>query len=85
MLKIDIDKEKCTTPFYCKKCLQICPQAVFHVREDKVERYIENDPKVPGNYHLETFFIDKCTGCGDCVNICPVQALKIVLPEGSNG
>ena len=85
MIKLQIDHTKCTTPYYCKKCLQICPQAVFMVRELKAEKFKETDPKVPGNYELSTFWIDKCTGCGDCIIHCPVSALKIIEPEGSNG
>jgi len=85
MIKLEIDHTKCTTPFYCKKCLQVCPQAVFFVRETKVERFKETDPKVPGNYVLTTFYIDKCTGCGDCLTVCPVSALKIIPAEDANG
>lgn len=85
MIKIEIDASKCTTPFACKKCLQVCPQAVFMVAAAKVEKFKETDPKVPGNYFLWAHYIDKCTGCGDCVNVCPEGAIKLVLEEGSNG
>ena len=27
--KIETDHAKCTVPFWCKKCLQSCPQLVF--------------------------------------------------------
>lgn len=77
---IEIDHSKCTTPFDCKKCLQICPQAVFHVDAVKVARFVETDKKAPGTYHLAAPFRDKCTVCNDCINVCPVDAIKITVP-----
>ncbi|MFH1002949.1 MAG: 4Fe-4S dicluster domain-containing protein [Chloroflexota bacterium] len=78
---IEIDATRCQTPFHCKKCLRICPQAVFRVSENKIEKGRETDPQEPGAYHLEALFLDKCSGCGDCVAICPLGALKIRVPE----
>ena len=79
--KITIDDEKCQVPFLCKKCLQICPTAVFHV--DRViareERLKEMDPRVPGNYELSAPRRDKCTVCNRCLEVCPVDAIKIEL------
>ena len=28
---ITIDRERCTTPFDCKRCLRVCPPAIFAV------------------------------------------------------
>ena len=78
---IELDASKCTTPFDCKKCLQICPEAVFSVHAIKVEKGKETNAKEPGTYMLLVRFRDKCTGCMDCVEICPVDALKITFPE----
>lgn len=77
--KIIIDHEKCQVPFLCKKCLQICPTAVFHVERvmAKEERLKELDPRIPGNYELAVRRRDKCTACNKCIEICPVDALKI--------
>lgn len=71
---IEIDKKKCMTPFECKKCLQICPQAVFTVVPTKVERFKESDPE---DYEVEAVFRDKCVVCMDCVKVCPSNALKV--------
>jgi len=71
---IEIDKKKCITPFECKKCLQICPQAVFAVVPTKVERFKESDPE---DYEVEAVFRDKCVVCMDCVKACPSNALKV--------
>jgi len=78
---IEIDKTKCTTPFSCKKCLQMCPQAVFSVHVVKVVRGKETDENEPGAYNLEPRFRDKCSGCMDCIKVCPMEALKVIFPE----
>jgi ferredoxin len=79
---ITIDPEKCTVPFLCKKCLQICPEAVFHVTRvmQKEERLKEMDPRVDGNYVLFASRRDKCTVCNKCLEVCPVDAIKIEMP-----
>ena len=76
---IRIDREKCKAPFECKKCLQICPQAVFAVVPTKVERFKETDPE---DYEVEAVFRDKCVICMDCVKACPRNALKVA--QGGN-
>jgi ferredoxin len=77
--KITIDQAKCTVPFLCKKCLQICPDAVFHVTRvmSKEERLKEMDPRIDGNYVLSVARADKCTLCNRCIEVCPVDAIKI--------
>jgi len=46
--QITIDLQKCTVPFLCKKCLQICPEAVFHVtrvmqKEERLKEIRQED------------------------------------------
>ena len=79
--KITIDLEKCTVPFLCKKCLQICPEAVLSVRRvlAKERRIEEMDPRIDGNYELSAPRRDKCTVCNKCIEVCPADALKIEL------
>jgi len=81
--RITIDREKCTVPFLCKRCLQICPMLVFDVDRviDKEKRLEETDPRIDGNYVLFATRYDKCTGCNQCVDICPVNAIKIEIPK----
>jgi NADH-quinone oxidoreductase subunit I len=78
---IEIDASKCTIPFACKKCLEICPQAVFNTFGIKVEKGRETDPNDPGAYGLRSVFPDKCTGCDDCIEVCPEDAITITFPE----
>ena len=74
---IEIDHEKCTTPYACKKCLQICPQAVLGVMVVKMEKFKETDENEPGTFRLRVAFGDKCTVCNECVDVCPVGALSV--------
>lgn len=82
--KIEIDSIKCTTPFDCKKCLWICPQAIFEVKPVAMKRGNEVNEKEAGTYRLSATFRDRCFGCMDCVNICPVGALRISMPQEVN-
>ena len=78
---ITIDQQRCLTPFACKLCLQACPTAVFGVYETKMARMEETDKYEPGNYRLRVIYRDKCSGCGQCVDICPEHALIVTMPS----
>ena len=80
---IKIDQQKCLTPFACKRCLQVCPTAVFSVHETKMVRMEETDKHEPGTYRLRVAFRDKCSGCNQCVDVCPEDALTIEMPSGA--
>ena len=79
--RIEIDQSKCTVPFDCKKCLLVCPTAVFNVRAVKVEKYRETDKKEPGAYAAGASYRDKCIVCNRCIEVCPVDAITITLPQ----
>jgi NADH-quinone oxidoreductase subunit I len=74
--KITVDRDRCRTPYQCKRCLQVCPQAVFMVLPREMSTFRENDPE---EYDLLPVFKDKCTLCNDCVRVCPLDALAISL------
>ncbi len=75
--KITIDHTKCTKPFACKKCLQKCPQGVFWVLPVKNVKFQETDANEPGAWKLFIQYRALCTGCDDCVNVCPEGALNV--------
>ena len=77
---IKVDHQKCTVPFYCKKCLEACPTSVFHVHAVKVEKGRETNPQDKGAYMIDAPFRDKCTGCNDCLEVCPEDAITITFP-----
>ena len=79
--RISIDHSKCTVPMACRKCLQVCPQAVFAVQVVKMAKYVETDVGEPGAYKLRAMFQDKCVACDDCLQVCPVDALTITVPQ----
>ncbi|MBI4300567.1 MAG: 4Fe-4S binding protein [Chloroflexi bacterium] len=79
--KITVDYERCTTPFDCKRCIRICPPAVFVVYDIESHRGYEVDKKQPGTYKMLPLYRDKCTGCMKCVEVCPVDALTVKMPE----
>jgi len=80
--KINIDDTKCTTPFDCKKCLQICPQGVFWVIPVKVVKFQETDQKEPGAWKLTVQYRAMCADCELCVEVCPVDAITIASDKG---
>ena len=79
-----IDRSKCTTPYDCKKCIQKCNQMCFLLLQspEKFTEFKEMDKKKPHNFLLIHFYKDVCIGCGDCVEICPVEALRLVHIDG---
>lgn len=81
--KIDIDATKCTVPLDCRRCLEICPQAVFVVESAAFPRLRELDHKQPGTYELSTKYRYACTLCNECVDVCPVNAITLTPAGGS--
>ena len=77
--KIEIDMTKCTVPFWCKKCLQACPQVVFQVYCKQMVKLRESDPRQPGIYEVTAVRRDKCNMCNKCVEVCPEKAITITL------
>jgi ferredoxin len=77
--KIEIDMTKCTVPFWCKKCLQACPQLVFQVYCKQLTKLRESDPRQPGVYEIIAVRRDKCNMCNKCVEVCPEKAIIITL------
>lgn len=78
---IEIDRSKCGNPYSCKKCLQVCLPGVFWIQPMIVEREKPIDPNEAGAARLTAYYRDKCTGCNDCVEVCPVKAINISYPE----
>lgn len=79
--RIDIDRDRCTTPFACKRCILACPTAVFQVGVVKMVRLLPTDKHEAGSFRLSAPYRDKCTGCNICVDVCPEDALNVHMVE----
>ncbi|MBD3158992.1 MAG: 4Fe-4S ferredoxin [Candidatus Lokiarchaeota archaeon] len=69
---IVVNYDKCGDPRECKKCLQICAPALFLLYSTDDE---SDDPDV---WRVDVAFTDLCTRCGDCVEVCPKEAITLV-------
>ncbi len=72
---ITIDDEKCKEPLSCRKCLLICPSYVFGLGTNV-------GPQKFREIALSHFIVrgvrfDKCSGCMECVEICPQNAIQV--------
>jgi len=74
LMEITIDHEKCKVPASCRKCLEVCPQAVFKMHLAKIEKYTEAEDK---DWHLDPWYWPSCSGCMECVKKCPLNAIKV--------
>ncbi len=74
MMQIIIDYSKCTSPLDCARCLKACPEAVLADKPVKIEKFKETESK---NYKLFPIYESLCTGCMECVNVCPEKAIVI--------
>ncbi len=56
-------QKKCIS---CENCIDICRRNVFSM-------FYKNDDSYAVLEHL-----DRCTGCGRCEKLCPVNAIEII-------
>ena len=77
---IAVDDEKCGDPLSCRRCLLICPTHVLGLGTDVgVQKYRET---VPEHFVVRGVRFDMCTGCMDCVEVCPRGAIQVSFNEG---
>jgi Pyruvate/2-oxoacid:ferredoxin oxidoreductase delta subunit len=73
MIEITWDEKKCPSPQECRMCLDECPQAVFGI--------YPRDGRKPGvattNWAITPVFLNLCTGCEVCEEICPQDAIAV--------
>ncbi len=76
------DNEKCIA---CNKCSYVCPHATIRpvlTTDEELkaapEGFKHKDAKAVKNYHFTVAVSTMdCLGCGNCANVCPVQALTM--------
>ena len=77
---ITVDDDKCPDPLSCRKCLLVCPNYVLGLGTDvPVEKYRETDRE---HFVVRGVRFERCTGCMDCVNVCPHDAIRVTLSGG---
>lgn len=79
--KVELDYTKCKVPLWCKQCLQQCPQMIFKIYCNKIEKGKETDAREPGTYEILPVRRDKCTMCGKCVEVCPEGAITVSFED----
>ncbi|MBN2462956.1 MAG: 4Fe-4S dicluster domain-containing protein [Dehalococcoidia bacterium] len=72
---ITVDDKKCQDPLACSKCLRICPTHVLGLGTKVGPRKFQEID--PGQFIVAGVRFEKCTGCMDCVNICPKNAIQV--------
>lgn len=72
-VKINIDKNKCTEPKECRKCVNLCPPGVFMIY------FTDKDFYNPQKYIVDPVLSEFCNYCHKCVEICPKGAISLKL------
>jgi len=73
MLKIIVDRKKCTGPPECRKCLEQCQSGVFLTHPQK-----RRTPTTrAADWIISPVFVSECTQCMACEQFCPTQAITV--------
>ena len=71
---ITVDDKKCHDPLDCGKCLLICPTHVLGLGTKVGPRKFREIDK--NQFIVAGVRFEKCTGCMDCINVCPKSAIQ---------
>ena len=77
---ITVNDEKCNDPLSCRKCLLVCPSHVLGLGTSVgPQKFQEIDAS---HFILRGVRFDKCTGCMECVEVCPKNAIQVSFDGG---
>ncbi|GAI96599.1 unnamed protein product [marine sediment metagenome] len=77
---ITVNDEKCNDPLSCCKCLRVCPSHVLGLGTSVgPQKFQEIDTS---HFILRGVRFDKCTGCMECVEVCPKNAIQVSFDGG---
>jgi ferredoxin len=71
---IEVDQAKCLSPMKCGKCLHVCPDVVLISVPKFNEKFRECSDD---DFTISVHNRPACTGCMKCVEVCPVDCIKI--------
>lgn len=86
--RIRIDYRRCgdgvgVDPRECGLCLRVCAPAVFLLHQTIGAQ--EEDPYDPRKWRVTPMWPSLCTRCGECVALCPQQAITVKPCENRTG
>ena len=64
----------CSQARDCRKCLEVCPAQVFII----APRIARAAGVFAGDWRITASLPSRCTGCGECVAVCPENAIQLV-------
>ncbi|MHA2271792.1 MAG: 4Fe-4S dicluster domain-containing protein [Candidatus Hodarchaeales archaeon] len=76
--KIEISLKRCPDSSDCGQCLRSCPTGVFiqYPRSPSKNKGLSPDSK-PQARRPVAVYPELCTGCWECVNSCPQDAITV--------
>lgn len=88
MFKLYLNARECIS---CAICMDVCPPQALHMRtwkgqtvEGSLFCYLGLDPEAPVADWMTFPYLwapERCDGCMNCVNQCPVVALQVTRVE----
>ena len=77
---IVVNDDKCGNPLACRLCLLACPSHVLGLGTDVPRvKFKETDPI---HFVVRGVRFQYCTGCMDCVRVCPRGAIQVSFAGG---